>query len=91
MNTLQYLEHTSAHNEGINLIYAFPNGYGASVVKHHFSYGGAEGNFEIAILDSDGYITYDAPITDDVLGNIKPEHVEVILTEIMNMPKAAGK
>ena len=48
--------------------YKFDNGYGASVVKHDFSYGGKMGLYEIAVLDSTGKLCYSTPITDDVIG-----------------------
>ena len=32
-------------------IYKFPNGYGASVIKGPYSYGGPDGLWELAVLD----------------------------------------
>jgi len=60
---------------------AFPNGYGASVVRHKYSYGGDEGLFEIAVLRS-GKIVYDTPITNDVIGFCDPGVVDYYLNKI---------
>ena len=54
--------------EGDGYIYQFDNGYGASVVQHSNSYGGKQGLYEIAVLDSTGDLCYSTPITDDVIG-----------------------
>ena len=59
----------------------FDNGYGISVVSHKYSYGGEKGLYEIAVLDSDGSLTYDTNITSDVIGYLKPKSV----TEYMIM------
>jgi len=53
----------------------FENGYGVSVVRHSFSYGGKAGLYELAVLDVDGEITYDTPVTNDVIGHLTPEGV----------------
>ena len=53
---------------GVGYEYQFDNGYGASVVKHDSSYGGKQGLYEIAVLDSTGDLCYSTPITDDVVG-----------------------
>ena len=53
---------------GVGYVYQFENGYGASVVKHDSSYGGKQGLYEIAVLDSTGDLCYSTPITDDVIG-----------------------
>ena len=48
-------------NGGVQKIYKFDNGYGASVVKHLFSYGGTQGLWEMALLSFDDlswHITY---------------------------------
>jgi len=52
---------------GVQARVAFDNGYGASVVRTSFSYGGEEGKYELAVL-KDGDLNYETPITDDVLG-----------------------
>jgi hypothetical protein len=53
----------------------FENGYGVSVVCHSFSYGGKNGLYELAVLDTDGEITYETDVTDDVIGYLTPEQV----------------
>ena len=55
-------------HDGVGYVYEFENGYGASVVKHDGSYGGKQGLYEIAVLDSTGDLCYSTPITDDVIG-----------------------
>ena len=60
----------------------FENGFGVSVIKHKYSYGGPDGLYELAILDSNGEITYDTPITDDVIGYLTEEGVTALLAEI---------
>jgi hypothetical protein len=60
----------------------FENGFGASVICHKYSYGGKDGLYELAILDTKGEITYDTPITNDVIGYLTEEGVTAILAEI---------
>ena len=62
-----YKEKVKIH-DGHGYVYNFENGYGASVVKHDSSYGGKQGLYEIAVLDSTGDLCYSTPITDDVIG-----------------------
>ena len=50
----------------------FANGYGISVIRNQYSYGGRDGLFELAVLDDMGWITYDTPVTDDVIGGATP-------------------
>ena len=68
--------------DGYQLVYKFDNGYGASVVKHNFSYGGRKGLYELAVLDKDGGLCYDTPITEDVIGHLTMGEVDKILVEI---------
>jgi hypothetical protein len=67
---------------GIYCRIMFENGFGASVVKHKYSYGGDKGLYEIAVLDSGGEITYTTPITDDVIGYLRPEDVTDVIEKI---------
>ena len=75
--------------DNINWIRAFmkfDNGYGVSVVKGPYTYGGKAGLYELAVLDSDGEITYGTHITDDVLGFLTPEDVTRHMIEIQELP-----
>lgn len=71
--------------DGYQLVYKFDNGYGASVVKHNFSYGGKKGLYELAVLDKDGGLCYDTPITEDVIGHLTMGEVDKILVEISHL------
>jgi hypothetical protein len=76
---------------GIQKIYRFDNGFGASVIKSQFSYGGDENLWELAVIafNSDDptefELTYETPITNDVIGNLSDEEVEEKLTEIKTL------
>lgn len=67
--------------------YSFGNGYGASVICHHGSYGGNMGLFEVAVLDLNGDICYDTPVTGDVVGYLDFAGVADVLKQIQNLPK----
>ncbi len=70
---------------GIQGAITFDNGYGASVVRHEYSYGGKKGLYELAVLDKDGELTYDTPITSDVMGYLSPKDVTEILIQIQDL------
>jgi hypothetical protein len=63
----------------------FDNGYGVSVVKSDYTYGGLNGLYELAVLDSDGHVTYDTPITDDVIGYLSEEDVTKIMKQVQEL------
>lgn len=63
----------------------FDNGYGASVVQSPYSYGGNAGLYEIAVLDKEGDITYDTPITDNVVGWLDEDKVTDYLRQIQKL------
>ena len=79
------LKDTNFINDGVQHIYKFENGYGASVVKHDYSYGGKSGLWEIAVLDSDDELCYHTPITQDVIGYLAWKKVELYLEEIRQL------
>lgn len=64
----------------------FPNGYGASIIRHRGSYGGGDGLFEVGVLGQDGTLTYATPITDDVIGYLTPQDVADLLARIAALP-----
>ena len=63
----------------------FDNGYGVSVVSHSYSYGGRDGLYEIAVLDSNDELTYDTPVTNDVIGYLTEEDVTDILKQVQEL------
>jgi hypothetical protein len=62
----------------------FDNGYEASVVKSQYTYGGDKGLYELAVF-KDGEICYDTPITDDVIGYLRPEDVTDVMKKIQQL------
>lgn len=79
------LQYTKQINGGIQHVFKFDNNFGASVVQHAFSYGGKEGKWELAVRKNDE-ITYETPITNDVLGWLEWEEVLDTLWEISKLP-----
>ena len=66
----------------VYLSLAFPNGYGVSIIRHDGSYGGKQGLFEVAVLRGDS-ITYDTPVTNDVIGYLDPAGVADVVAAVM--------
>lgn len=85
MDISEYLVETNDHYGGIQKVYKFPNGYGASVIRHKGSYGFAKGLWELAVLDRAGDLCYSTPITDDVIGHLTNEEVNLKLNEIRGL------
>lgn len=66
------------------ILYKFPNNYGASVVSGPFTYG-----LELAVIyfsNKNWDIDYDTPITNDVLGHLNKESLKQALEDIYNLP-----
>jgi hypothetical protein len=82
---------------GTQRLYRFDNGFGASVVQFSFgaiggSYGVEAGLWEMAVLrfTGDGIeqfeLTYDTPITDDVIGHLDEVAIQAKLAAIRALP-----
>lgn len=70
---------------GTQHVYRFPNGYGASVVQGIGTYGAEDGLWELGVLKFDGekyHLTYDTPVTSDVIGWLTPEDAAALLLRI---------
>ena len=70
---------------GIQYIFHFENGYGASVIQHDYSYGHQYDLWEVAVLkqtDDKWNICYDSGLTRDVIGCITENGVEQVLSDI---------
>ena len=89
MNVWKFLVANKSHANGSQRLFRFPNGFGASVVKHSFSYGGDRGLYELAVLswfsEESFSLEYQTPITYDVLGYMSVEEVESCLEDIMRL------
>lgn len=75
----EYITEVRELFDGGQIIFSFPNGYGASLVNHFGSYGN-----EMAVLKG-GDICYDTEITDDVLGYLEPYEIIEHLNKIKNL------
>lgn len=78
---------------GTQALYRFPNGYGASVIQHSFSYGAKDGLWELGVIvwDGDSFdLTYSTPITDDVVGHLGEGEVAELLQRIAALPEVAS-
>lgn len=99
MKQFKDLEHTAHPNwSGTSARMFFDNGYGVSVIKSDTSqgafgfggsYGGTEGLYELAVLkgDSDNSkLTYETPVTDDVVGYLSEEGVTEYMRKVQELP-----
>ena len=64
---------------------SFDNGYGVSVVSHTYSYGGKKGLYEVAVLGSDGDLTYETPVTNDVIGYLSEKAVSEVMKQVQEL------
>lgn len=89
-----YLVSSTDGKRGTHALYRFENGYGASVISGPYTYGGDKGLFEVGVIvwtDANSYkLTYDTPVTDDVLGYLTPGEVISTLEQIKALPQATN-
>ena len=81
---LEFKEHPN-HLGGVQAVITFDNGYGASVVCTPHTYGGKLGLYELAVLGTDGHLTYDTPITSDVIGYLRDIDVTDVMEKIQQL------
>ena len=78
---------------GVQKVFRFRNGYGASVVRHQYSRGGNSGLWELAVIkfysknSIDFDLDYNTPITSDVLGHLNESEVQNYLKQIRGLKK----
>ena len=81
---LEFIPHSTGMG-GVMSRIQFENGYGASVVCTPYTYGGDKGLYELAVLDSEGNLTYATSVTDDVIGYLRPEDVTDVMEKIQQL------
>ena len=63
--------------------FTFPNGWGASVVRHPYSYGNESGLWELAVIGKDGHLNYKHKVAEfDVRGSLTEDDVSRLVAEI---------
>lgn len=98
-------ESTKPHTvgNGFQRLYRFRNSFGASVIRFKIgglsfrngygSYTNDETEFEVAVIkyDGDDYkLTYDTPITNDVLGHVGETGLQRVLRHIRHLNKSGN-
>lgn len=81
----KYRTKTTEMLNGVQHLYQFPNGYGASVIRHEGSYGYAQGLWELAVLGPEGELCYSTSIASDVIGRLTEQEIMLKLNEIMQL------
>ena len=70
---------------GIHARMNFENGYGVSVIRTYFSYGGNAGKYEMAVMKG-ADLCYNTPITNDVLSRLSEEEVTEYMLQVQQLP-----
>ncbi|EAE1305015.1 hypothetical protein EP42_05890 [Listeria monocytogenes] len=84
----EFKEYTTKNKNALffneQVLYKFPNNYGASVILGPYTYG-----LELAVIyfsNENWDIDYDTPITNDVLGHLDKESLKQALEDIYYLP-----
>ena len=90
IDCLNFTKENDSFNQYPRHVYYFSNGYGASVIHNPYSHG-----IELAVIKKvdDGWcLTYDTPITDDVVGYISgKEELQNWLEKIKDLKQGENK
>ena len=75
---------------GVWYEFRFDNRFGASIIKHRHSYGFEKDLWELAVLQNvpdtnDWLLTFDTPITNDVVGWCTDEQIRELLKMIKEL------
>lgn len=68
----------------------FPNGYGISVITGLFAYSNTAYEYEVAVLKGNKdacVLTYQTPITDNVIGHLLAQDVTDVMRQIQDLPE----
>ena len=82
---------------GVQCLFRYANGFGASVIRSPYSYGGEEGLFEVAVIkfsgesDTDYTVTPKNELLDDPQGWVTPEQVDDLLLQIAELDSRGRK
>ena len=68
---------------GQHAVLEFDNGYGVSVLLGDMFYSNGVDTYELGVL-ANGYLCYETPITDDVLGRVTEEEITKIMKELQS-------
>ena len=93
-NDLEFGPHLQCPGKAATLF--FSNGYGVSVVRFRIpfdssrygSYTSNENEWELAVLkgnEDEWHLTYDTPITDDVIGHLEEEDVTRVMRQVQEL------
>lgn len=87
MNTFADLQFKQKDEPGLGVQARedYQNGYGVSVVRGRYTYGGDQGLYELAVMHF-GELCYLSPVTSDVIGYLTPEQVTLRMAEVQALP-----
>lgn len=92
MKEFKDLDFAKSDEGSVKASLMFDNNYGISVSMGPFTKGGLLGKFEIAVLKippgkTFSVITYDTPLTNDVIGHVPKEEIDDYMIKIQELPK----
>lgn len=90
-NDIEFKSHKVG--DGFHGLIFFPNGYGVSVVRfkingRYGSYTNTDNQWELAVIfgnENEWELTYNTPITNDVIGYLSSEKVTNIMKQVQEL------